>query len=144
MQKFLFFLGVSFSALSLYGGDQPAACGYTLEKGTQVYTDAFERAIEFVKMNQIEGDIVEFGTLEGFNATIFAQLMGKYKISHSLHLFDSFEGFPEITSAVDLNSYEVKDYQVWSSGGMALAPNIPTLIQKRLEKIIPKDLHSCS
>ncbi|MCB1110529.1 MAG: class I SAM-dependent methyltransferase [Chlamydiia bacterium] len=139
MRKLLFLLGLLPFTLPLYSEYQPGVCGYTLEKGTQVYTEAFDRAIEFVKMNQIQGDIVEFGTLEGFTAIIFAQLMEKYKINHSLHLFDSFEGFPEITSAVDLNSYEVKDYQVWSSGAMSLAPSVPTLIQERIETIIPKD-----
>ncbi|NRA91002.1 MAG: class I SAM-dependent methyltransferase [Simkaniaceae bacterium] len=139
MKKILVFLAVTSLSFTLHAEDLPAVCGYTTEKGSQVYTEAFDRAIEFVKMNQIEGDIVEFGTLEGFTATIFAKLMKKYQYNHSLHLFDSFEGFPEITSSVDLNSYEVSDYKVWNSGGMALDPGVPTLIRKRLEKIIPKE-----
>lgn len=59
-------------------------------------------------MNQIEGDIVEFGTLEGFTASIFAKLIDEYKLNSSLHLFDSFEGFPEITSTVDLTQLLIK------------------------------------
>ena len=139
MRKILSFI-IAFSfAASLHAEYQPDIYGYTMEKGTKVYTEAFDRAIEFTKMNQIEGDIVEFGTLEGFTAIIFAKLMNEYKVKSSLHLFDSFAGFPEITSETDLNSYEVKDYQVWFSGAMALGPNIPALIRGRLQTIIPKD-----
>jgi len=139
MNKILSFLAVFSFVVSLHAEYQPGVCGYTMEKGTRVYTEAFEKALEFVNMNQIEGDIVEFGTLEGFTAIVFAKLMKEYKVKNSLHLFDSFAGFPEITSDVDLNSYEVKDYQVWSSGAMALGPNIPALIKERLQTIIPND-----
>ena len=122
MKKLLFFLILIPSlTTTLFAGYEPPSCGYdSQDRATKVYYEAFDRAVEFVKMNQIEGDIVEFGTLEGFTASIFAKLIAQYKMSSSLHLFDSFEGFPEITSKVDLNSYEVKDYKVCQSGGMAL------------------------
>jgi len=139
MNKILPFLVAFFFAVSLYAEYQPSTSAYTIEKATKVYTEAFEQAIEFTKMNQIEGDIVEFGTLEGFTAIVFAKLMKEYKVRDSLHLFDSFEGLPEITSDVDLNSYEVKDYRVWDSGSMAVGPNIPALIRGRLQTIIPRD-----
>ena len=139
MRNILLVLGIFSYTVVLYAVYQPRVCGYTIEKGTKVYTEAFDRAIEFVTMNQIKGDIVEFGSLEGFTAIIFAKLMKQYKMHQSLHLFDSFEGFPKITSPVDLNSYEVKDYRVWTSGGMALDKNIPNLIQERLETLIPKN-----
>lgn len=125
---------------TLFAEYEPHSSGYdsgSQEKVMKVYSKAFDRAFEFVKMNQIEGDIVEFGTLEGFTATIFAKLIAQYKMDSSLYLFDSFEGFPEITSTVDINSYEVKDYKLWQSGGMALSPNVPEIIKKKLQTIIP-------
>ena len=139
MKKFLSLLSIFSFTVALHAEYQPSIHGYTMEKGVKVYTEAFDRAIEFTKMNQIEGDILEFGTLEGFTAIVFAKLMKEYKLRNSLHLFDSFAGFPEITSQADLNSYEVKDYQVWFSGAMALGPNIPTLIRERIQTIIPDD-----
>lgn len=104
MNKILPFLVAFFFAVSLYAEYQPSTSAYTIEKATKVYTEAFEQAIEFTKMNQIEGDIVEFGTLEGFTAIVFAKLMKEYKVRDSLHLFDSFEGLPKITSDVDLST----------------------------------------
>ncbi|MCB1072321.1 MAG: class I SAM-dependent methyltransferase [Chlamydiales bacterium] len=142
MRKLSSFFLLSFSLITtLFATYEPPSCGYdSQDRATKVYYEAFDRAVEFVKMNQIEGDIVEFGTLEGFTASIFAKLIAQYKMNSSLHLFDSFEGFPEITSKVDLNSYEVKDYKVWQSGGMALNANIPELIKSKLQTIIPLEL----
>ncbi len=139
MNKLFSLLTITFlSTVSLHAVYEPPSCGYNSpDRAAKVYFEAFDRAIEFVKMNQVDGDIVEFGTLEGFTATIFAKLIKEYHLSNELHLFDSFEGFPEITSKVDLNSYEVKDYKVWKSGGMALNSNIPELIKQKLKTIIP-------
>ena len=137
-KKILSFLTPLLFVITLRADYQPTACGYTIEEGTKVYTEAFDKAFVFTKMNQIKGDIVEFGTLKGFTAIVLAKLMKKHKTNNSIHLFDSFEGFPKITSSVDLNSYEVKDYKVWSSGAMALNPDIPVLIKKKLQAIIPE------
>ncbi|HWG06271.1 MAG TPA: TylF/MycF/NovP-related O-methyltransferase [Beijerinckiaceae bacterium] len=66
----------------------------------------------------IEGDIVEFGTMSGATATALARAMvvaERARPVKSLHLFDSFVGLPEATSAVDKNSFEIRA-GIWLPG----------------------------
>ena len=58
----------------------------------------------YVYSSFIEGDVVEFGTMSGTTATAIARVMVVAERSRqrkALHLFDSFVGLPEATSAVD-------------------------------------------
>ncbi len=139
MVRRLFLSLILFTLSQVHAEYTPPACAYSQQKGTKVYTKAFSKAFDFVTMNQIKGDVVEFGTLGGFTASIFAKLMTQYRMTADIHLFDSFEGLPTITSEVDLNSYEVKKYKVWFSGAMAMGPEIPKLIRGKLEETLPKE-----
>src|ERR1700758_1856690 len=61
---------------------------------------ALSLAVLWVYDSRIEGDIVEFGTGRGFSAQVIASAMavgGRSLPRKKLHLFDSFEGFPEAT-----------------------------------------------
>lgn len=109
---------------------------YSISNNTQVRTAAFEKAIEFTKWNRIQGDILEFGTLGGDTASIFAKLLKIHNVSSKLHLFDSFIGLPEITSDIDVDSYNVKS-NIWKSGGMSLGQGTAQMVQKKLTSILP-------
>lgn len=70
----------------------------------------------------VEGDIAEFGTMSGSTAQalamaiIAAEAPSPCMTKKQLHLFDSFEGLPEITSDVDANSPHVLT-GVWAPKG---------------------------
>lgn len=55
----------------------------------------------------VEGDIAEVGVWEGSTAKVIAQIKG----SKSLHLFDTFEGFPDI-SQHDSWTFKMGDYLI--------------------------------
>jgi O-methyltransferase len=81
---------------------------------------ALSIAVLWVYDSAIEGDIVEFGTATGLSAQVIARAMavaGKSRPRKKLHLFDSFSGLPEATSAVDRDSYEYRS-GVWYAGLM--------------------------
>ncbi|MEI9991453.1 MAG: TylF/MycF/NovP-related O-methyltransferase [Rhizomicrobium sp.] len=68
----------------------------------------------------VEGDIAEFGTMSGSTAQALATAMlaAERWVGPSfkrLHLFDSFEGFPEINAQVDMSSPHVQK-GVWARG----------------------------
>jgi len=117
----------------------PRVCAYTYEKATKVYTEAFEKAFEFIVLNRIQGDIAEFGTLEGFTASVLAKFMKENNYLVDIHLFDSFEGLPKISNEIDRNSYEVNSYNVWKEGSMAVGVDIPVLIRNRLQNFLPNN-----
>jgi O-methyltransferase len=79
-------------------------------------------SVMYINSADIKGDIVEFGTMGGFTARTLANAMvfdPRYQPNQplrKLRLFDSFEGLPEITSKVDLESQHVKS-GTWSKGG---------------------------
>lgn len=81
---------------------------YTKARADEVYRPAFQRAVEFVSLQRIPGDVLEFGTLNGYTARILAELMAECRHPGDLYLFDSFEGMPETRSAIDRASYEIK------------------------------------
>lgn len=110
---------------------------YIEAKRIPIYTGAFERAFEFIARARVWGDIAEFGTCTGVTAKIIAERMNDWGYSTHLHLFDSFEGLPEIDSEVDLTSYEVKDFKHWASGGMAPPSYTVEGIRNTISKIIP-------
>lgn len=113
--------------------------GYSLERADEVYGEAFRLCFEYLFNAGPQGPILEFGTFKGYTARHMAQLMQEFNIQENLYLYDSFKGFPEITSNVDQRSYEVVNKQAWLAGNMKLAPNMPDLIQKSLQRFIKSD-----
>jgi hypothetical protein len=74
--------------------------------------------VQYAYYSYVEGDVVEFGTCTGLTARMIARTMiasERDRPLKRLHLFDSFEGHPEITSEVDRNSYEVRA-GIWRQG----------------------------
>jgi tetratricopeptide (TPR) repeat protein len=82
--------------------------------GEQVYREAFLRALEYVAAAGIPGEVLEFGVLGGFTARVICETMRDLLIFKQLHLFDSFDGLPEITSPVDADSYDVAGRNLWA------------------------------
>lgn len=109
------------------------------ERGNRIYTEAFQRCLEYITYNEIHGDILEFGTLRGHTAQVLATLMQKFRHQGTLYLYDSFEGLPVLTSAVDRDSYDVADRKVWGEGMMRPESDIHIRIQEILSKIIPAE-----
>jgi tetratricopeptide (TPR) repeat protein len=83
-------------------------------RGERVYREAFLRALEYVAVAGITGEVLEFGVLGGFTARIIAETMRDLLIAKQLHLFDSFEGLPEYTSPVDAHSYDIEGRKLWA------------------------------
>ncbi len=79
-----------------------------------VHTDAYRRALEFVTIGGVVGDVLEFGVLGGWSARIFAEVMRDIFNLSDFHLFDSFEGLPDYTSTVDITSYEIGGRNIWA------------------------------
>ena len=109
------------------------------ERGDRIYTEAFQRCLEYITYNEIQGDILEFGTFRGHTARVFATLMQKLSHQGTLYLYDSFEGLPVLTSAVDRDSYDVADRKVWGEGMMRPESGIHIRIQEIVSKIIPAE-----
>ncbi|MGC2778672.1 MAG: TylF/MycF/NovP-related O-methyltransferase [Bradyrhizobium sp.] len=94
----------------------------------------------YINSADVKGDIAEFGTMGGFTARTLANAMvfdPRYQPNQplrKLRLFDSFEGLPEITAQVDLESQHVKS-GTWSKGGCRIlsAADLRTMV----EGIIP-------
>ncbi|MGJ4906709.1 TylF/MycF/NovP-related O-methyltransferase [Bradyrhizobium oligotrophicum] len=94
----------------------------------------------YINSADVKGDIAEFGTMGGFTARTLANAMvfdPRYQPNQplrKLRLFDSFEGLPEITAQVDLESQHVKS-GTWSKGGCRIlsANELRTMV----EAIIP-------
>ena len=97
-------------------------------------------SVMYINSADIKGDIAEFGTMGGFTARTLAAAMvfdPRYQPNQPLRkfrLFDSFEGLPEITSKIDLESQHVKS-GTWSKGGCRIlsAAELRTMV----EGIIP-------
>lgn len=62
--------------------------------------------VHFMHFERIPGDVAEFGTAYGTTATFLAAAMGDASQlrgdRRELHLFDSFQGLPEITHPLDI------------------------------------------
>lgn len=77
---------------------------------------ALARQVHFIYQENIQGDIAEFGTCSGATATALSAAMADAPTLSSalggylnarpriLHLFDSFEGLPEITHDLDISA----------------------------------------
>jgi O-methyltransferase len=96
-------------------------------------------AVLYAYKSFTEGDLVEFGTCAGITARAIARAMvasERDREAKRFHLFDSFEGHPEITSAVDQSSYEVK-HGIWKQGFPRLLSRDE--LQRSLARIVPAD-----
>jgi hypothetical protein len=83
-------------------------------RARQIHEEAYRRALEFVTIGGVVGDVLEFGVLGGWSARIFAEIMRDIFNLNNLHLFDSFEGLPEYDSVIDRDSYEIGGRNIWS------------------------------
>jgi O-methyltransferase len=83
-------------------------------RGEAIYRETFLRALEYVAIAGIPGDVVEFGVLGGYTARIICETMRDLFSFRGLHLFDSFEGLPEYTSPIDADSYDVAGRNLWA------------------------------
>jgi len=79
--------------------------------------------VEYLYGAEVNGDIAEFGSMTGRTATVIARMMRICEIfrkkglrARNLHFFDSFEGLPEMESAVDKDSPSVQS-GLWGAGG---------------------------
>ncbi len=95
-----------------------------------VFPDVYQelaKSVGYAHIASVEGDLAEFGTCSGFTASLIAYSiqyysdnLGKHETIHGqeprkLHLFDSFEGFPESTQEADINSPHVQS-GAWGEG----------------------------
>jgi O-methyltransferase len=87
---------------------------YDAERARAIHQEAYRRALEFVTLGGVAGDIMEFGVLGGWSARIFCETMRDIFNLNNIRLFDSFEGLPEYDSDVDRSSYEIAGRNVWS------------------------------
>jgi hypothetical protein len=87
---------------------------YDPERAQTIHQEAYKRALEFVTLGGIPGDIMEFGVLGGWSARIFCETMRDIFNLSNIRLFDSFEGLPEYESEVDRSSYEIGGRNIWS------------------------------
>jgi hypothetical protein len=89
--------------------------------------------MEYVRICNVAGDVAEFGTYRGFTAHMLANnLIGD---SRHLHLYDSWQGFPKISS-VDLECKEVLDGK-WGQGMCRVRDGLEVEISNSIDKIIP-------
>ena len=113
----------------------PPPC-YTLESADEVYRPLLDLCFEYFNGTQIQGDIYEFGTFKGYTARLISENMASRNWKGKLHLFDSFEGLPELDTSCDLNSYEVAVNKSWFKGQMKLYPGIVSAIAGALSETI--------
>jgi hypothetical protein len=104
-------------------------------------------SVQYINSAHVNGDIAEFGTMGGFTARTLAVSMvydqQRQPITdenagenpfRKLRLFDSFQGLPEITSAVDLASPHVVS-GTWSKGGCRVLG--PRELRAMVERVLP-------
>jgi hypothetical protein len=87
---------------------------YDGARARAIHLEAYKRALEFVTIGGIPGDVMEFGVLGGWSSRILCEVMRDVFNLNSIHLFDSFDGLPEYESQVDRDSYEISGRNVWS------------------------------
>jgi O-methyltransferase len=99
-----------------HGSDLTKTCFifYDVERAQALHREAYKRALEFVTLGGIAGDVMEFGVLGGWSARIFCETMRDIFNLNNIRLFDSFEGLPEYDSEVDRSSYEIAGRNIWS------------------------------
>jgi hypothetical protein len=88
---------------------------YDEQRAREIHGEAYRRAVEFVTIAGIPGDLLEFGVLGGWSARLFCEIMRDAFNLNNIHLFDSFDGLPNYDSAVDRESYEIGGRNIWDN-----------------------------
>ncbi len=112
----------------------PPPC-LTYERAMEIYTEPFNRVMEYVNLCNVSGDICEFGTYRGFTSEQLALRMKNQR----LYLYDSWEGFPEITS-VDMHCKEVLE-GYWKQGDCRVTTAVEQEIFDMVNAHIPGRLN---
>jgi O-methyltransferase len=86
---------------------------YDDTRARQIHGEAYRRALEFVTIGGVVGDVLEFGVLGGWSARLFCETMRDLRNYSRVHLFDSFEGLPDYKSEIDTTSYEIEGRNLW-------------------------------
>ncbi len=100
---------------------------------------ALSLAVLYAYGADVDGDVAEFGTMSGSTAQalamaiLAAEARSPWMKKKQLHLFDSFEGLPEISSPIDANSPHVLT-GVWAPKGCKV------LSMKELAKVVGRIL----
>ena len=102
--------------------------------------------VEYVYYGEVEGDVAEFGTMSGDTSAALAQAMAFSRdLGHTpkkLHLFDSFQGLPDITSSIDAGSQHVQS-GVWGPRACKMLGKAELLARLRshlpLERLVVHD-----
>ncbi len=119
----------------------PPPC-LTAQRAFEIYQPAFRRIMEYVVNSRVTGDVLEFGTFNGYTARTLAELMHGYRHQGQLWLYDSWEGFPAMEGG-DANCPEVAIHKTWNQGDCTPAiPNADTWIEKILSIILPNRVHA--
>jgi O-methyltransferase len=125
----------------LFKGDFSATppATYSPMRAVQTWSAMFNTVFDFIHASRIDGEIYEFGTYNGYTARHLALAMkaNDRPAATRLHLFDTFTGFPELTSTVDKTSYEVASG--WHAGGCAARPGAAERIERVLNMLLPAD-----
>lgn len=109
---------------------------YNLNDADYVYENTFDTIFRYFSTNFMKGKILEFGTYKGYSAKKIACKMKEYDKINDFYMFDSFEGLPEITSDIDINSYQVKVAKDWQKGTFNSATGYETSIKKEVGELI--------
>jgi len=88
---------------------------YDPKRAEAIHREAVLRSLEFVSIAGVPGDIMEFGVLGGWSARIFGETMRDLMNMGNLHLFDSFDGLPDYSSQIDIDSYEIGGRDLWAN-----------------------------
>jgi len=102
------------------------------------YSEAIKLSIFYIHSAAVDGDTAEFGT-HGVTASIMAKQLVYNKLSTTLHLFDSFEGFPKLSAMEDLNSPHVRS-KVWREGTSAGSISAAKLKKSLQRKLSPEQV----
>lgn len=87
---------------------------YDGERASAIFGEAYKRALEFVTIGGVVGDVLEFGVLGGWSTRLFCESMRDIFNLSNIHLFDSFDGLPDYGSQVDVTSYEIGGRKIWT------------------------------
>jgi predicted O-methyltransferase YrrM len=123
-----------------YSATPPAT--YTEMRAVETWSRMFNTVFDFIHASRMDGDVYEFGTYNGYTARHLALAMTANDRSTAtrLHLFDTFTGFPELTSAVDKTSYEIS--AGWQGGGCSTEPGTADRVRQMLGMLLPSDRFS--
>lgn len=125
----------------LFGDDYSAAppATYSPLRAVETWSRMFNTVFDFIYASRLDGDVYEFGTYNGYTARHLALAMNANGRSPAtrLHLFDTFTGFPELTSTIDRKSYEVQ--AGWDAGGCAAAPGAAQRVRQMLAMLLPPE-----